>query len=532
MNKSKEYDLVVIGGGINGAAVAWDAALRGLSVCLLEKGDFGSGSSSGCFRIAHGGLRYLQHLDLRRMFESVLEQRTLRIIAPHFVKPLEFMVPCSGSGSKSKSFLSLGLAVYQALTFWKNFGVAANNKLPLFKMLSKEGLGTELPKLAQQNCSGAVTFSDCQIFNCDRLTYSIVHSAKLAGAATLNYHKVVSFNKEADNKGTGALKSVKVKKVLTGEEIEISGKFFVNASGPWVEGVLELANSRKRPDVFSKGVQAVVSGQLSDKAIALESQHIDSSTLISRGGRSYFIVPWRGHTLVGTSDSVFKGDPDDFQVKQEEVEDLLSEVSSLLGEKVSLSGFGGLRPVDFTKLGANEGDATVSNQDIIEDYKEIDNLISLIGVKYTTFRAFAKKAVDRISSKSSITSKTKIYGGQFSNLTELEKELAEAKLFSGTTIKRLVSDYGSKARDIVSLAKADNSLREELGGITAAELAFVCREEQVEQLDDALKRRTPFLSFGKPSQEQLARAAELVAREKGWSGEELDSQINQLVSNA
>ena len=169
----RHFDLLVVGGGINGLAIAWDAALRGLSVVLCEKGDFGGGATAGCFKIVHGGFRYLQNLDFSRLFRSAKEQRILRTIAPHFVQPLPILVPSYGLGKKSRAVLDLGATFYEILTAGRNNGVDESRKLPRHSVLGSADVLTIAPHLRREALRGGIVFYDAQMRNCERLTLAV-----------------------------------------------------------------------------------------------------------------------------------------------------------------------------------------------------------------------------------------------------------------------------------------------------------------------------------------------------------------------
>ena len=533
-NSRNDFDLVVIGGGINGAGVAREASLRGLKVCLVEKGDFGSGASSGCFRIIHGGLRYLQHLNLKRLLESVTEQRNLRILAPHQVSPLSFLIPCYGFGKRSPIFLGLGVLIYQLITFWKNNEVGESNKLGSPGFVSKKNLLKDFPLINKKGLKGAIKYFDCQLFNCERFSYSVVHSAKEAGAEINNYTEATGFNLE-----DGRIKSVRVRDLLNGELRTIKTKFVVNASGPWVEEVLSLATENKSKNVFSKGVQAVLATKLSESAIAFESNQQDNSAILSRGGRSYFLVPWRGHSLLGTTDTIYEGNPDDFEITDSDKNTLLEIVKTSAGDVEALSYFGGLRPVDEKVLEiSKEGDAIVSKEDKIVSYENqgLSNLISLVGAKYTTFRSFSIRAVDKVVEDFEFKGKNyrevPLYGGDIKSLDSLERQVKAVFEFDDKLVYRLARDYGSKAIEIARLAKEQPELAEvicEKTGVIRAEVVFVLNNENVKQLEDVIYRRVPLSVFGEPTDRARQKVKDLVSEHLGEASLTIDKSLKSTT---
>ena len=190
----KEYDVVVVGGGIFGACAAWDAALRGLSVLLLERGDFGEATSANAYKFVHGGMRYLQQLDLVRLWESSDERSALLRIAPHLVYPLPIAMPTYGHGMRGKEVLRAGFAAYELLTARRNRGIQdARRRIPRARFLSRDAILGEFPDLPTDGLTGAALFADAQVYNMPRLTLGFVRAAQEAGAAAVNYAEVTRF---------------------------------------------------------------------------------------------------------------------------------------------------------------------------------------------------------------------------------------------------------------------------------------------------------------------------------------------------
>ncbi len=525
-----EPDLLVVGAGINGSAIALDAASRGLKVCLVDKGDFGSGSSAGCFRIAHGGLRYLQHFDLTRLFESVLEQRLLRKNAHVYLKPLRFMVPCYGIGKKSKGFLGIGLYLYELLTFWRNIGVRADQKLFGPGFLSTKEVIEEYPGIQREGLSGAALFSDSQIVNCDRMTFAVVKSAEKLGAGVFNYVKASNLVSDGTR-----LQSVQLEDVLTGEQVTIKPRYLVNAAGPWSR---ELGRSQKNEEgkrVFSKGLQLTFRGLpadgkfFSDKyAVALESSYVDPAAKAGRGGRSYFIVPWRKNILAGTADIEFKGVADDFEFSSEEVGKFIFELEDVLGvsnlKSKVVNSFGGLRAID-EEIFQQKGEAVVARHHFISKAelpsgKNLENVWDVEGVKYTTFRALAEKVMNEVLGEKikSPTRDLSLYGSEECDLDKIYGQLKD--YFSPEISARIISEYGSASKGIVELAKMDDALVGSCPKLTVAELDYTFQEERCRTLADlVLRRQTLFSEYG--SQEStLSEIADLVCKRQGLDKDE------------
>ena len=487
------FDLLVIGGGVGGLGVAWDAALRGLKVALIEKGDFGSGTSAGCFKIVHGGVRYLQRLNLSKLRESVREQRTLRFIAPHLVHPLPFLIPCYGGGKKSKGLLRLGLSLYELLAFDRNLRLPQSHRLENHRVISKERCLELAPGIHEGGLLGGVVYYDCQMSNCDRLTFALAKSAIAASATLCNYVQALEFSFENSSGQCKRISSVVARDITTGKRLQISAKVVVSAIGPWSAGLQsffarnqdELGASQSTA-LWSKGIQLILPPLTKDVALAFESRSSEREHVLQRGNRSYFIAPWRGCSLVGTSDTLVESNGEGFSISREEIEKFVADLrlgynSNLFSLDSVKFAFGGLRPVKtgLTKGEMSEGEATATLEDSVVDHEEqfglvpsTANLLSVVGAKYTTFRSTAETVVDQVFSKLELrqpscrTGESKLVGAE--NLDDFEKfvqgQISSGHLgLSSRTIRHLACNYGSELKAICELIEFTPSLQQPLG---------------------------------------------------------------------
>ena len=394
---NETYDVLIVGGGINGLAAAWDASLRGLRVALVERSDFGGATSAASLKIIHGGLRYLQHLDFRRMRESIRERSILMRIAPHLIKPLPFLVPTYGHGLKGKEAMATAIKLNDWISRDRNrYLHALGNELPNGRVLSREECLGEIPIVPEEGLTGGVVFYDGQMQNSDRVTLSFAFSAFEQGAALANYTEVVRLLKRDD-----AVTGAQVRDVLSGEEFDVQAKVVLNCAGPWLSSIQELASRGdvSRHGVFSKGFQVVLPNFTGAYGLAITSTYQDPDAKISRGARHYFITPWQGHALVGTTDALYEGDPDKFDITPEEVLAFVEEVSAAIPKAEICSSsvqhaFGGLRPVDVENM--NTGAQTAKETQILDHRHDLNlnGFISVEGVKYTTCRLTAEQSVD------------------------------------------------------------------------------------------------------------------------------------------
>jgi len=537
---NETFDLVIIGGGIHGTTAAFDASLRGLKVALIEKRDFSSETTAGTLKVVHGGLRYLQNIDLIRLYESAKEQRVFRQIAPHFVSPLPFLVPCYGYTKKSLEYLTLGLNVYELLAFYRNNGITNHSRLlPRHKVISKTACLDYANGLNDKGLRGGIVFYDCQISNSDRFTLSFALTARNYGATVLNYVEATGAVWQDTAKGT-VIEALKVKDVLTLQEFEIRTRAVLNVTGPWTRPLhAKLSRSPVDKDklLFSKGVQAIVPSIGTKGAIAVESSHSDKTTLVSRGNRSYFLLPWREHTLVGTADILVHDNPNAKLEMEKEAEELVAEAAlAYHSSNLSINNikyvFGGLRPVDpyiykdFKAGRIKELNGTVPSarrDEILDGAKfgknKIINLLSITGIKLTTARVVAEHAITLLAKRIGKYSPSKSAATRLADAPEnydqyLKESITNnASTHSESEIIRLVSEYGIKANEIIKIQNDAPATREKLfGNVSIAEIIYCSKNELVEKTEDVIFRRTGMGTLGKPPQEVVERVEKYINR--------------------
>jgi glycerol-3-phosphate dehydrogenase len=564
---TNSFDIAVIGGGIIGSAVAYECAVKGLSVVLIEKNDFSSETSAGSFKIIHGGLRYLQHLDFRRLRESAEEQYLLRKNASHLIRPLPFLVPCYGYGMKGRSALRLACSVYEYLTKNRNRNLPESLRLPNHVCMNVDEVLRIAPHLDRKNLQGGVVFYDCQMRNSDRLSLSVVKSAEQHGACVKNYHEVVAISTEASGSDL-SVSSLKVRSRLQGTCENIRVKFVINAMGPWAERVFDLfddttvRDSEYSPKVFySKGIQIVLPEVMSGYAVSLESRGKDTASRLRRGGRSFFLQPWNGKTLAGTTDTIYSGDPSDFSISAEEVKSFLDELNAVYPSDVfSLKNvehaFGGLRAIsgevhDAILRGENrDGLVNTTRDEVIIDHskekiwgasRKVSNLLSLIGVKYTTFRSVSEEIVSMLGEKGFSlgpvsTRDICFYGApdaseldQLPGILKTAFETAEREL-EPHLFKTLVSEYGLESKEILAAAEKyiiDEKLSPQ-HAVLKARVDHAFNREYAKTLGDILFRRLSESSHRYPGDEFIRMVAGIFSQRCGYGEAHASAQMNEV----
>jgi glycerol-3-phosphate dehydrogenase len=544
----KSYDLLVIGGGIHGVCVAWDACLRGLSVALVEKEDFGASTSANSLKVIHGGLRYLQHGDLRRMRQSILERKALLRIAPHLIHPLPVLVPTYGHSLKGREALTIALKINDLISVDRNYNLPDLQKhIPNGKIISRQACLDLIPGISTNGLNGGALFCDAQVYNSERLLLEFLHSATERGVDAANYVKVTGFLRE-DDRVTGVM----VNDELTNQTFDIRAQTIINTSGPWVGTVLGMTqtDSRLACQPLAKAIN-IVTRSLFDHgyAVGLSSQkaYHDQDALISKGSRFFFFAPWRGKSLVGTAYIPYTGQPDDLEVTDAEIAEFLAEVNQVY-PAANLT----LNDVDFIHQGLlpstgtnpRTGDVQLTKHFHLHDHCQegAAGLLSVVGVKYTTARGVAEQAVNCVFRQRGETpppSQSRyipLHGG---NISDFQAFLHQAKKtwspqLPEATIQQLVYNYGSAYMDVlayldraIAQSESTKSGMYDPQAVLQAEVRYGVHHEMAQTLSDVALRRTELGTAGLPNLNLLTLCAETMARELNWSLTRMNQELEQ-----
>ena len=386
-----DYDVIIIGGGINGAGVARDAAIRGLNTIIVEKNDFASGSSSWSSRLIHGGLRYLEYFEFPLVRESLKEREVLLRNAPHLVTPLQLTIPIYRDRSRPYWKIWAGMILYDIFSYDKT--------LPVHRMLPQKKFKQLFRSLDAENLTGGSQYYDGQVTLAERLCLENIISAQNAGAVALNYMEVTELPVK-DSRIT----EVVCKDKLTGESITISGSkdaVIINTAGPWIDQVCQRGS--KAGDKLPIGNTKKNGGTKGSHIVVEEFPGAPGSTLYVEAksdGRPFFIIPWLGKYLIGTTDIPYKDDIDNIKADDSEIDYLLQETNSVIPtaklerDDVKFT-YSGVRPLPNAE-GKKPG--SITRKHIIFDHRKegVKNLFSLIGGKLTTYRNVGEEMVDAI----------------------------------------------------------------------------------------------------------------------------------------
>lgn len=537
-----EFDLLIIGGGIYGATTAWEAASRGLTVALIDKGDFACATSSNSHKIIHGGIRYLQHADIGRVLESIRELNILMKIAPHLVHPMAFMMPTYGHIVKGPEIFALALLLYKIVGFNANHKTGKLQNNIKGKIVSRDECVELFPGVNKTNLTGGGIWIDGQVYNTERLLMSFMESAYNKGACLANYVEMTEFI-EASNSIIGINATDK----LTGREYEIKSKIIANTSGPWVDTILSKYTSRpiKLNRKFSSALNLVTKPLVKGCGIAIKSKHEDDESIINKGGRMYILAPWHNCTLVGTSQKFYDGNPDEFKITEDDIKSFLDDINlacpslSLRRDDV-LSYHAGLLPQRRKQTGSV--DVKVEKKYEIIDHEkqnEVKGLISVVGVKYTTARDVSKKVVDLVckrlglKGRASITHYTPISGGNIKDLRSSLDSLVKNKPLGldGDICKHLFFSYGSRVDLIMAMIEKRRELGRRLTKnlpVIEAEIAYCLEYGMVCNLEDIIFRRTDLASLGNPSDEVLLRVAEMVSEYHKCGNSQIHKEVESV----
>ena len=517
----ERFDVLVIGGGINGASIARDAALRGLRVALVERDDFASGTSSRSSRLIHGGLRYLEHGYFHLVFESSRERRLLLKLAPHLVRPLAFTWPVYRGARVPRWKLAAGLILYDALSLFRN--VARHRSLGRARIIARE------PSLRTDGLVGGAVYYDAATDD-TRITLVNALGAEQAGAVVLNHAPVRAIAPRDDGL------DVEVEDVLTGTRATPRARIVVNATGPWTDTVDRLAGHDTPPAVRgTKGAHiAVPRARLGNR---------DALTILSPlDGRVMFVLPAGANAIIGTTDTPTTAKPDDVRASEADVAYLLESVNAFfpnarLRREDVVSAWAGVRPL----IAAGYTDAATSaSREHAVTWRE-PGMVAITGGKLTAYRAIAAEVVDAVEERlgrptsPSTTDRLPLPGGDISSV---ERAVADARRLTDddAIAARLVSAYGSAWGYVWIRAEGDPALGERVSPdlpYVMAEVVHAVEQERACTLADLLVRRTHIAFETRDNGRQAARrVAPLVGSLLGWDAGETRRQLDDYDAEA
>jgi glycerol-3-phosphate dehydrogenase len=502
---AETFDVLVIGGGITGAGVALDAATRGLTVALVERGDFASGTSSKSSKLVHGGLRYLQQREVRLVYEALAERQVLRKTAPHLVRVLPFLLPVF----TKDGLLPRRLARALGSVMWMYDFTGGVRIGKLHKRVSQEEALQYMPTLPADRLAASYVYYDAHADDA-RLTLAIARTAADHGAVVANYATVTGLRKDAAGRVEGADVTV------DGTTIDVRAKSVVNATGVWADDVRALDEGANPASIRpAKGVHITVPWSLVQNTIAVVVP-------VPKDRRSVFVVPWGDLTYIGTTDTDYDGPIDDPQCTPDDIDYLLRAINFSVTTKITeadiLGTWAGLRPL--VRDATSERTSDLSRRHTVR--VSPSGVVTVFGGKLTTYRRMAADAVDAVDRQL----------GRRSRSHTKHLPLHGAQGFEHTTWpQHLVDRYGGDAGAVVALADGDPHLCEPLvPGLPylRAEAVYAVREEMARTVDDVLSRRTRARLLARDATGDAADdVAALLGHELGWSADEERRQAQE-----
>jgi glycerol-3-phosphate dehydrogenase len=525
-----QFDLVIVGAGIYGAIAAWDAVLRGLSVAIIDKDDFGSGTSFNNLKTLHGGLRSLQAMNLPQTRLFIRERRAFARIAPHLVQPLAFVVPTYRDPRRSSALMGIGLLLNDIISSDRHAGLDDPAlRLPAGRIVGRQECLQLNPVVDPSGVSGGAVWYDYQLQSADRMTLSFILSAAEGGAAVGNYVAATGFLRDG-----ARVIGVRVEDRLTSQPFDIRAKVVLNAAGPWAPTLLKtLDTTITLPAVKLSRAMNIVTR-------AITGTHACGGL---SGGRFLFVVPWRHVSIIGTSHEAHEGGPDALSISRWDLEAFLADARAAFphatppASEVKLI-HRGLLPM----VSGKDTHVKLLRESTVVDHRR-DNapgLITMFGVRYTTARATAAQAIDAVFSARgdatfppSRTAETPLAGGAIANKENFLKAvlLRDVAGASSETLRRLALAYGTQYDQVLQIIRDRPVFAEPLGRhclVTGAEILHAARHECAVTLSDALIRRTDAGSAGHPGSDAIEHAANIMARVMGWAEAKMRTEIAEV----
>jgi glycerol-3-phosphate dehydrogenase len=521
------FDVLVVGGGASGAATAREASLRGFKTALIEKEDFSAGASAHCFKVVHGGIRYVQHADIRRLRASCFERSVFLRIAPHLVSPLPFVIPTYGRGKSSRWFLGAGMLVYDALSADLNRHVMdPARRVKGSRFLSRNETLELFPNIAADSLTGAAVFEDGQMYNPPRLVLGFAAAASALGASVANYV-------EAERLLVDGTRVIGIQAIdrLSGDRLEIRARVVINAAGPWAEGLLQPGYGQ--PGTYSRDTCFMVDRKFdTPMALAVQGRAKDSDALLARNSRHLFLVPWRNSTLVGVWHSIVPREPDSVGLPRAELRQFIDEFNTcypnlqLQESEVRRADFG---LVPFGEASSQQGGLSFGKQSRLIDHRSLgqSGLVSLISVRYTVARRDAVEAVamaiEQLDARRSEhdSAISPLPGGDIGdfNSSAAAFESRRPQWLTANAARGMFRNYGTYAPHLLKLAEQEPGLGRCFTGshVSLAEAIYGVRAEMAQRMTDIVFRRTELGTDGHPGVAALDELQALLSQELGWS---------------
>jgi glycerol-3-phosphate dehydrogenase len=533
-----EFDVLVIGGGITGACLAHDAALRGLSVALIERQDFGGATSAASSKLLHGGIRYLQQGRFDKVRESAEERAAFLTIAPGRSTWVPFVIPTYRSWARGRLALSGGVGLYEWLTAAADRRIPGPAVPPSIRLDAGELFQKVGALAADTRPTGAIAIHEAHMYSSERMTLAFLKTAARNGAVLANYVSAARFLR-AGTRITG----VSATDELTRRDLTIAARLTINAAGPWLGALREglaAGSLERRITGFSSGAHIVTRPIVRDVAMALPTSR-RTSAVVTRGGRHVFVIPWRGHSLIGTSDRPYAGPLEEVRPTEEDITDLLGDVNrALSGAALQPDdvrhAFAGLYPLTDAVVRSDVYQGTGDYQIVDHGTGDgIDGCLSVLGAKYTTARRVAERAIDRALAKLGLpyvpceTRRHPLVGATSTDGESIKRAVRQAHPdLDPATAAHLIASYGTELDDVLAIGGPDGRRRlTPARESIEAEVVYAVEREMAVRLEDVVFRRTGLGTVGHPGGDCLSRCAGIIGTRLGWTADRVADEIRR-----
>ncbi len=556
----KRFDVVIVGGGITGISTAREAALRGLSVCLIEKNDFASATSAATSKLIHGGLRYLENLELTLVRESLKERRLLAGAAGHLVQPLPILLPVYNFTFPGRFLLNVGLKMYDILSFDRNSRIPQVNQMPMTGYVSRNYIESHEYCLRTDELKGGFIFYDYQSIHPERLALAFLKSAVAQGAVAFNHMEAQNFILAGQGSRREAV-AVRVVDRLTGKHYEIEGRSFINATGPWMDYLLAATVGRPNQTLNrSQGIHLLTKDICQGRNILHRNKH----------GRHFFVLSWMGMSLIGPTDTPFIDHPDNIAKHKDDIATLLSDVNDMLPLRMQLQESDilatviGIRPLVTSKIVGSRGDDPgtyhASRKAEIFDHSTdgVGSLLSVAGGKWTTSRHMGEQVIRKILKKKELRKKARpadstylplpgfpSFGYDPRQLSEEMLSLCEKEGLPADIANTLFRLYGNEVTAILEILRRTEVrtlhkgvnlpvrlLRQRISDKPGpghdeimAQVVFAIENESAVTLEDLVNRRLKVGTLGQISKHSVESIAKVMGIMLGWSDRRRKSEV-------
>jgi glycerol-3-phosphate dehydrogenase len=527
----KTFDLAVIGGGMAGAGIARDAGLRGYRTLLLERRDFAFGTTSRSSKLIHGGLRYLELYDFGLVRESLRERERLARLAPHLIRPLPFVIPVYRGARRGMVMIRVGMKLYDLLTPGK--------RTERYRTISRQETLQREAHLEPRDLLGAGYYFDDLLLLPERLCLENILSAKRWGAMVFNYAEVTGIKSRepsAERRDGGCEWEIQARDSMTGESAMVTARVVVNAAGPWVDGLRQLAgvDQGRRCLRTTKGIHLLLP-RITDHAVYIAAKRDD---------RMFFVIPWRGFSLVGTTDTDFEGDLDHLAATRDEVQYLLAEAQRVFpaarvrAEDI-LYTYSGVRPLAFEE---GRSASAVSREHKVIPEGQAGSFLSITGTKLTCYRSLAEEAVDQVGRLLGlpVRCRTHLLALDGSDVEEtipvhLWADVSNLSRRTGLDpdqIQNLLTTYGRRYTTVLQIAERAPELKERLckqNPDIRAQLLYAVEQEMTETLRDFLLHRTGIGTSACLGKDCCGEIARWMGDLRGWDQRRIDREIRDYL---